>query len=76
MKLDRQIVLAAVKQSWRALEYAANKMKEDRDIVKAAMSQNEDAVAYAACVLQSDADIVFTFVQLKMERWLSSKQVG
>ena len=48
LKLDREIVLAAVQQCGIALKYATAELKLDREIVLAAMAQSGVALEYAA----------------------------
>ena len=67
LKDDREIVLEAVKQDGRALEYASAALKDDREIVleavKAELALYKDDLAivqlkYASAALKDDREIV------------------
>ena len=60
---DRDIVLAAVRQSGLALLYASDDLKKDKDIVLAAASQNVGALAYASWGLRKDRDFMLAAVK-------------
>ena len=51
---SRSEVLEAVKQDWRALEYASAALKDDREIVLEAVKQYGYALEYASAALQHD----------------------
>lgn len=55
---DREIVLAAVQEDGRALEFVDERFKDDREIVLAAVQQNGWALEYASERLRDDDDIV------------------
>ncbi|NVJ89710.1 MAG: DUF4116 domain-containing protein, partial [Flavobacteriaceae bacterium] len=40
LKKDKEVVLAAVKQDGRALEYADDSLKKDKEFILAAVKQN------------------------------------
>ena len=52
LKGDRDFILEAVQQDWRALKYASKELTNDTDVVKAALSQSWDAVNYASRRIQ------------------------
>ena len=51
---DRGVVLAAVTQNGRTLQYASVALRNDRDVVLAAMARNGHALVYASDALQTD----------------------
>eukprot|EP00971_Amphidinium_carterae_P181387 3598467-Amphidinium_carterae.1 len=51
---DRGIVLAAVQQNGKALEFAAESCKNDREIVLTAVEQNWEALEFASDALLED----------------------
>ena len=55
---DREVVLAAVKQSGWALEHASDELKADRDLVLAAVEQDGKALEYASDELKADREVV------------------
>jgi len=55
---DREAVLAAVKTSGYALEYADDSLKGDREIVLAAVGDIGSALEYASAGLRADREIV------------------
>ena len=52
LRADRDIVLAAVRQNSRALQYATVELRADRDIVLAAVERNGRALEFASAELQ------------------------
>ena len=62
LKRDREIVMAAVKQDFRALEFASDTLKRDRDILMAAVKQGGNALKFASEDLQKDRKIVMAAV--------------
>ena len=63
LRSDREIVLAAVRQSGLVLYYAANELRSDREIVLAAVRQNGLALEHASDKLRSDREIVLAAVR-------------
>ena len=69
LRADRSVVLAAVKQSGRALKHASEELKADRGIVLAAVQQKDPlnergiALCYASKELRADRSIVLAAVQ-------------
>ena len=59
----REIVMEAVKQNWRALEYASAELQGDREIVMEAVKQDESALQCASVELQGDREIVMEAVK-------------
>ena len=60
---DREIVMEAVKQDGRALEYATEDLKNDREIVMEAVKQNGYALYHASAELKGDRKIVMEAVK-------------
>jgi hypothetical protein len=56
-KHDKDIVLEAVKQSWKALQYASEDLKNDPDFVLEAVKQSWKALEYASEDLQKYHEI-------------------
>jgi len=46
LRNDKDVVLAAVKQDGRALEYASPELRNDKDVVLAAVTESRDAFPY------------------------------
>ena len=63
LRADKEIVLAAVKQSGRVLEYASEPLRADKEIVLAAVKQNWRALEYASEPLRADKEIVLAPVK-------------
>eukprot|EP00295_Goniomonas_pacifica_P006090 CAMPEP_0175835794 /NCGR_PEP_ID=MMETSP0107_2-20121207/16791_1 /TAXON_ID=195067 ORGANISM="Goniomonas pacifica, Strain CCMP1869" /NCGR_SAMPLE_ID=MMETSP0107_2 /ASSEMBLY_ACC=CAM_ASM_000203 /LENGTH=152 /DNA_ID=CAMNT_0017149129 /DNA_START=624 /DNA_END=1081 /DNA_ORIENTATION=+ len=57
MKGDRMVVLAAVAQKGRALQYASEELKGDREVVLAAVAQNGYALEYVSEELKGDREV-------------------
>jgi len=55
LKSDREVVLAAVSQDGKALEYAATELQSDRKVVLAAVSTDMNALLFAGDDLLHDA---------------------
>eukprot|EP00971_Amphidinium_carterae_P297755 5915976-Amphidinium_carterae.1 len=64
-KADREIVLAAVRESGCALEYAAEECKAERGIVLAALQQDPDSFYLVADELLLDS----TFAPEVKQNW-------
>ena len=60
---DRELLLAAVQQNGRALEYASAELKADREVVLAAVQQYGYALEYASAELRADREVVLAAVQ-------------
>mmetsp|Transcript_7544 Transcript_7544/g.16624 ORF Transcript_7544/g.16624 Transcript_7544/m.16624 type:complete len:336 (-) Transcript_7544:8-1015(-) len=62
---DRDIVLAAVRQDWRAIEFASERLQHDRHIMLEAVSQRwgGEALQYAPSHLRGDRDLAATAVK-------------
>ena len=54
---DKDIVMAAVKHSGNALEYASKNLKNDKEVVLEAVKSDERAMVFASKNLKSDKDI-------------------
>lgn len=57
-RADKAVVLAAVKTSWEALEFASDELKADREIILQAISGSSDALEFAADEIKADQKIV------------------
>ena len=55
---DREFVLAAVRQTGYALNYAEDSLKADREVVLAAVQENVYNLAYVALDLKADREFV------------------
>eukprot|EP00971_Amphidinium_carterae_P322224 6404623-Amphidinium_carterae.1 len=53
---DREVVLGAVQEDGKALEFAAEALKGDREVVLAAVQNNGDALEHATEALRADRD--------------------
>ena len=63
LKADKEVVLAAVKQAGRALEYADKKLQADKEVVLAALKQDGRALQYADKKLKADKNFVLVAVK-------------
>ena len=63
LKNDRAIVLAAVRQSHRALQFASDALKNNKDFMMVAVRRHGDALKYASDELKNDRAIVLAAVQ-------------
>ena len=63
MKHDKKLILFAVKEDYRALEYASDELKNDREIVMVAVQQDGGALEYASDELKNDKEIVMVAVK-------------
>jgi hypothetical protein len=59
---DKEVVLAAVAQSGRALEVAAEELRGDKEFVLAAVAQDGTAMEFASKELRCDRDVVLAAV--------------
>lgn len=59
---DHKVVLAAVIQDGRALQYASDDLRNSRQVVLAAVTQNQYALKYASEELQNDRQVVLAAV--------------
>ena len=62
LQSDRQIVLRAVRQNGRSLEFASNEILNDKEIILAAVSNYGSSLKYASSYLQNDKEIVLAAV--------------
>jgi len=60
---NKEIVLVAVSNNWRALEYASEQLKNDRDVVLKAVRASGLALQYASEELRDDEEVVLTAVE-------------
>jgi hypothetical protein len=63
MKVNREVVMTAVRQSPDALSYLADAMKADKDVVLAAVSKDGNALGYASAELKADREVVLAAVR-------------
>ena len=62
LKVDREVVLAAVSNDGRSLEYADDALKADHAVVLAAVSNEGRALQYADDTLKADREVVLSAV--------------
>ena len=60
---DREVVLAAVRNSGTSLKYASEALKDDREVVLEAVRNNGIALKYASDTLKADHEVVLEAVQ-------------
>ena len=63
LKVDKEVILAAVKQNGYALQYADEKLKADKKFILAAVKENGYALEYADEKLKADKKIVLAAVK-------------
>jgi len=63
LKGDKEVVVAALKQDGRALQFASEELKGDREVVVAAVKQNGCALEYASEELKGDKEVVVAAVE-------------
>ena len=63
LMVDREVVLATVRQNGVLLEYASEELRGDREVVLAAVQQNGVALGYASEELRTDHEIALAAVQ-------------
>jgi hypothetical protein len=61
-KGDKDVVLAAVKQNGRALEYVSEELKSDKEVVLAAVAQTVAALKYVSEELKGDKEVILVVV--------------
>tara|TARA_Y100000591_G_scaffold304432_1_gene301091 strand:+ start:832 stop:1713 length:882 start_codon:yes stop_codon:yes gene_type:complete len=60
---DREVVLAAVRQDGKMLEWASDELRKDFDVVLAAVKQNGEALQFALGELRSNRSVVLAAVK-------------
>ena len=60
---DRDVVLVAVAENGKALDYASPELRNDRDVVLVAI-KNEGLLEYASEALQADRDVVLQWREI------------
>eukprot|EP00434_Breviolum_minutum_P007974 symbB.v1.2.007031.t1/scaffold428.1/size206322/6 len=55
---DREVVMAAVKQNGRALEFADETLQEDKEIVLLALEEDAQSFRFASSKLHADRDVM------------------
>ena len=63
IKADREVVIAAVMQNGRALEFAAEKLRADREIVLLALEEDPKAFEFASTEFHADRGVMLAAVQ-------------
>ena len=63
LKVDREVIMSAVKKNGFALQYASKEVKADKKIVMAAVKQSGEALEFASLELQDDKKIVIEAVK-------------
>jgi hypothetical protein len=61
-KGDKEIILTAVSNDSRALQYASEELKADKEFVLAAISQDGRALEYASPELKNDKEVVLAAI--------------
>lgn len=56
-KDDKEIVLAAVSNTWSSLQYASPRLKADKEVVLVAIAQNENALQFASLDLRENEEL-------------------
>ena len=54
---DKEIVLAAVSNTWSSLQYASPRLKADKEVVLIAIAQNENALQFASFELRENEEL-------------------
>lgn len=62
VQADREVVLAALVKSGRALRWAARELQADREVVLVAVAENGCALAWATAELRADRNVVLAAV--------------
>ena len=62
-RADKEIVLIAVREKGRALQYASEELRGDKEVVFEAVNQDSFALRYASDELRGDKDVVFGAVR-------------
>ena len=60
---NKEVVLTAVKEDGKALEYASDKLKDDKEVVLTAVKEDGWALQFASEGLKNDKEVVLTAVQ-------------
>ena len=63
LKVDKEVILAAVKQNGKALEYTDEKLKADKKIVLLVVKQNGRTLEYADEKLKANKEVVLAAVK-------------
>jgi hypothetical protein len=58
LKIDREIVIAAVSNDGLSIRYASQELKNDKEVLSKAVSNNGYALCYASKRLQNDRDLL------------------
>jgi len=66
LQADKKVVLIAVAQNGRALDYAVPALKGDREVVMVAVGQNGTALMEASDELQSDKEVSSVVAKLPL----------
>lgn len=62
LRADRQLVMAAVRQNGRALEFAATELQMDSEVARLAVQQDGSALEFAPEALRADRELVLEAV--------------
>jgi len=68
-EIDKEVVLAAVKENGYALLYASEGMKNDKEVVLAAVKQNGNALQYASEGMKNVKEVVLAAVNKMPTHW-------
>ena len=66
LKADKEVALAAVKNTGYALEFASDELKADKEVVTTAVNNAGDALAYASHKFKADKEVVMLAVNVDM----------
>lgn len=55
---DKNLVITAVRNTWRSLEYVSDRLKEDPDVWSIAFNQNWQAIRYSNAIVTDDETIM------------------
>ena len=63
LKVDKEVILAAVKQNGYALQYADEKLKANKEVILAAVKQDGNTLQYADKKLKTNKEVVLAAVK-------------
>ena len=63
LKVDKEVILAAVKQNGYALQYADEKLKANKEVILAAVKQDGNTLQYADKKLKANKEVVLAAVK-------------
>jgi hypothetical protein len=63
LQADKDVVLEAIQQDYKVLQYASAELKADKEFISAACRQNGRSLQFASPKLKSDKEVVLAAVQ-------------